>query len=223
MEPGDEEAFFDACAQILGDPAMRARWRRRAQAAADFDAPKMVRRYEQVFEAAIERPRCLDAGRPEPEGVAGLRMVCQVRRRALPGAGDVDCDIVLLTRDHDREFGGAEGAMRAFVAATLGQEAAHRQLGGRVRSPAALADMVRLRRARDRWDADVVHVQDSLANDVRLAFASGLRSGRYALTVHDPVPHPGDATPPQGVSLLRRSLRRRAGLVFVHSQAWPRN
>ncbi len=56
VEPGDEEAFFDACAQILGDPAMRAEMAAAGtKAAADFDAPKMVGRYEQVFEAAIEK------------------------------------------------------------------------------------------------------------------------------------------------------------------------
>lgn len=134
------------------------------------------------------------------------------------GLADLDCEVVLLTRDHDREFGGDPGAMRLFVAQALGGTAQHLELGGRVRSPSAIGDLIRLRGVCRRWGADVVHVQDFLANDVRLAFASGLKTGRYALTVHDPVPHPGDATPSRMVSILQRALRRRAGLVFVHSR-----
>lgn len=135
------------------------------------------------------------------------------------GLADIDCEVVFLTRDHDREFGGDSGAMRAFVAQALGEEAQHLELAGRVRSPSSIGELIRLRSACKRWSADVVHVQDSLANDVRLAFASGLTSGRYALTIHDPVLHPGDATPSRGIRILRRVLRQRAGLVFVHSRA----
>jgi glycosyltransferase involved in cell wall biosynthesis len=52
---GDEEAFTVACGEVLGDPELRERL---AQAARDgsteFDAAKMVRRYEAVLEAAVE-------------------------------------------------------------------------------------------------------------------------------------------------------------------------
>lgn len=52
---GDEDAFLEACASLLGDEEMRARASQAAErAAGEFDAPKMVRRYEEVFEAAIE-------------------------------------------------------------------------------------------------------------------------------------------------------------------------
>jgi glycosyltransferase involved in cell wall biosynthesis len=135
------------------------------------------------------------------------------------GLSELDCEVALLTRDHDQEFGGDPGAMRSFVGQMLGEERQHLELGGRVRSLSEIPDLIRLRSACTRWSADVVHVQDSLANDFRLAFASGLKSGSYALTVHDPVPHPGDATPPRGIRLLRRALRRKAGLIFVHSHA----
>ena len=50
-----EDAFVEACAQVLGDADLRVRMiKAAAEAAADFDATKMVQRYEQVFEAAIE-------------------------------------------------------------------------------------------------------------------------------------------------------------------------
>lgn len=128
------------------------------------------------------------------------------------------CDVTLLTRDHDQEFGEEPGAMRAFVDHELGG-GRHLELAGRVRSPGAARDALALRRECRRRRPDVVHVQDSVASDVRLAFVSRLRRGSYALTVHDPTPHPGDAIPPRTVRKLREALRRRAGLVFVHSDA----
>jgi glycosyltransferase involved in cell wall biosynthesis len=135
------------------------------------------------------------------------------------GLADVGCEVDLLTRDHDQEFGDAPGAMRSFVAATVEGQVDHLELGGRVRSRSGAGRMVRLGRARRRWDPDVVHIQDSVANDMRLALASGVPRGRYAITVHDPVPHPGDSVSPRPIRLLRRQLRRRASLVIVHSQA----
>ncbi len=52
---GDEEAFTAACGKLLGDPALRERFRAAARAGAmEFDAGLMVRRYETVLEAAIE-------------------------------------------------------------------------------------------------------------------------------------------------------------------------
>jgi glycosyltransferase involved in cell wall biosynthesis len=55
VPPGDEGAFADACERVLDDPQLRARMAESARrAAAEFDAGKMVRRYEEVLEAAIE-------------------------------------------------------------------------------------------------------------------------------------------------------------------------
>jgi glycosyltransferase involved in cell wall biosynthesis len=52
---GDDRAFAEACEKLLGDPALRARMGESAlRSAAEFDAGRMVRRYEEVFEAAIE-------------------------------------------------------------------------------------------------------------------------------------------------------------------------
>jgi glycosyltransferase involved in cell wall biosynthesis len=52
---GDEGAFLEACARVLGDEDLRARIREAdAQAAPRFDAEEMVRRYAQVLEAAVE-------------------------------------------------------------------------------------------------------------------------------------------------------------------------
>jgi glycosyltransferase involved in cell wall biosynthesis len=135
------------------------------------------------------------------------------------GLAELGCDVTLLTRDHDLEFGGEAGARREFLRAALGDSASRLELSGKVRDARHLAGAIRLRRAIGRRPPEVVHVQDSLANDIGLALAARLRTDRYALTVHDPVPHPGDAVPAHGVRSLRRLLRRRAGLVFVHSEA----
>jgi glycosyltransferase involved in cell wall biosynthesis len=133
------------------------------------------------------------------------------------GLAGLGCEVALMTRDHDQEFGGEPGAMGAFVRAELGEEVRQLELGGRVSDPGRLGDLWRMRRDLRRWRPDFVHVQDSLANDPRLALAAGIPPRRYALTIHDPVPHPGDAVPPRTTHLARRLLRRRAGLVFVHS------
>ena len=133
------------------------------------------------------------------------------------GLADAGCPVVLLTRDHDLEFGGEPGAMRAFVAATTGGRVQHRILPGRVRDPGGLRALGRLRRSLARFAPEVVHVQEAVTNDPRLLLAAAARPRRYALTVHDPTPHPGDL-----VSGARRlgagRLMRSAGLVFAHSE-----
>ncbi len=133
------------------------------------------------------------------------------------GLADSGCEVVLLTRDHDIEFGGRPGAMREFVAAELGGRGRHVELGGRVRDPSKLREMIRLRRQLRRWSPDVVHVQDSLTHDMRLAVAAGYPWRRYAVTVHDPAPHPGDPQPSARIRFVRHSLRRGADLLFSHS------
>lgn len=133
------------------------------------------------------------------------------------GLADSGCEVVLLTRDHDLEFGGEPGAMREFVAATLDGRGRHVEIGGRVRDPSRLREMMRVRRQLRGWKPDVVHIQDSLTHDMRLAVAGGYPWRRYALTVHDPAPHPGDPQPTTRIRLVRRSLRRHADLIFSHS------
>jgi glycosyltransferase involved in cell wall biosynthesis len=135
------------------------------------------------------------------------------------GLADLGCEVVLLTRDHDKEFADEPGAMQSFVKETLEGRAIHLEMGGRVRDLSRLGDLARLRGICRRWEPEVVHVQEDLCNDVRLAVVAGLARGRYALTVHDPVPHPGDQEPSARIRVLERALRRRASLIFVHSLA----
>ena len=134
------------------------------------------------------------------------------------GISDAGCEVTLLSRDHDLEFGGEPGAMEEFVRTTLGDGPSHAELRGRVRDMERLPAVVSLRRRLHGWQPDIVHIQDSLPHDMRLAVAAGFPRRRYALTVHDALPHPGDLAPSRRVRLIRRELRRHAGLVFVHSQ-----
>jgi hypothetical protein len=89
------------------------------------------------------------------------------------GLADAGCEVILLTRDHDIEFGGEPGAMKEFVAETLEGKARHLELEGRVRDLSRLRDVARLRRRLGHWGPEVVHVQDSLTHDMRLAVAAG--------------------------------------------------
>jgi alpha-maltose-1-phosphate synthase len=126
-------------------------------------------------------------------------------------------DVALLTRDHGLEFGGSPQVAEEFVRGAIGPGAL-RTIRDRVRSPRGWAQTVELRRELKRREPDVVHVQESIGNDLRLLVAAGVRRGRFALTVHDPVRHPGDKTSSR-IVWLNRALVRAAGLIFVHGEA----
>jgi glycosyltransferase involved in cell wall biosynthesis len=127
-------------------------------------------------------------------------------------------DVAMVTRDHDLEFGGRLGAASAFVAVAAGPAVRQHVIPGRVRSRHGAAATIRVRRAVHQFDPDVVHLQASIANDIRLILASGAHRHRFALTVHDPVRHPGEAVS-LPARLGNRALIREAGLLFVHAQA----
>ncbi|MBK5218724.1 MAG: glycosyltransferase family 4 protein [Thermoleophilia bacterium] len=126
--------------------------------------------------------------------------------------------VALLSRDHDQEFGDRPGGAAKFVAEATSPAVRHYSIPGRVRSPRALVDALRVGRTVRRFGADVVHLQESIGNDVRLVLASGARPRRFALTIHDPVRHPGEDVARSSV-LGNRALVRTAGLIFVHATA----
>lgn len=142
------------------------------------------------------------------------RIYCAMLAGALDQAG---ADVTMLTRDHDLEFGGVPGASAAFIE----REAPGvdlRLLSGRVRSPGGWRRALALRRELGHDRDTVVHLQEATVNDLRLLTAAPPRRGRFALTVHDPVHHPGDRGDVTGPP-IERLLRRRAGLIFIHSEA----
>ncbi|HEY2637368.1 MAG TPA: glycosyltransferase family 4 protein, partial [Solirubrobacteraceae bacterium] len=134
------------------------------------------------------------------------------------GLADAGAEAVLLTRDHDLEFGGQAGALRDHARAVLGPDVPHLVLPGRPRQLGPYREAIRLRRSLHRFAPDVVHLQSSVVNDPRLVLVAGARPGRYALTVHDVTRHPGD---PEASGLRRRleeRLVRGAGVTFVHAE-----
>ncbi len=140
------------------------------------------------------------------------------------GLADQGCAVMLLTRDHDLEFGGERGegepgALRRYAEEVLDGAGVHRELPGRLSDLARLRVAVVRRREVRRFRPDVVHLQEAIWNDPRLVLAAAPPQGRFAATIHDPRRHPGDTpdTPLQRVG--RRTLIRRAGLIFVHSEA----
>ncbi len=130
-----------------------------------------------------------------------------------------DCPVSLLCRTHDYEFGGEAGAMRTFAEQRLGGAAERAEIDGRVRDLSALPTAWRARRTARGFAPNVVHLQDSVVDDVRLIGASPLSPSRLAITVHDPSPHPGDTIRSRWKRAVRSRLIRAASLVFVHGDA----
>jgi glycosyltransferase involved in cell wall biosynthesis len=135
---------------------------------------------------------------------------------------DHGAEVQILTRDHDLEFGGANGEVAAgtmarWVAEQLDGRGEHLQLPGRIREASALPALLGLHRTLRRRRPDVVHFQDSAAQDARLLAAANVRSRRYAVTIHDVSQHPGDKVRGRRTAWVRKQLIANAGLLFVHS------
>ena len=126
-------------------------------------------------------------------------------------------DVTMITRDHDLEFGGVPGAATAFVRETIGPDVRLRLIEGRVRSVGGWRQALAARRESRRGGNRVVHLQDSVGNDFRLLVAASPRPLRYAITIHDPVRHPGDQDRTPGTR-WNRPLVRHAALTFVHAE-----
>ena len=124
--------------------------------------------------------------------------------------------VALVTRDHAEDFGGDREAMRTEVTARLGADAPVWWLPGRVRDRSAVAATRGIASAVRRFSPDVVHAQDSVVHDPRLLWAAHVRPRRFAVTVHDPHPHPGDIEPSIRARASREALLAAARLVFVH-------
>ena len=142
--------------------------------------------------------------------------------RLARGLADAGAEVMLLSRDHDLEFGGEAGqqepgGQRRYVAALFDGAGAHVQLPARVRDLRALPALRARRREVSAFAPQVVHVQEGVWNDPRLLAVAGARPRRYAITVHDPTLHPGDLPDSRAQRIGRRELIGRAGLIFAHS------
>lgn len=172
----------------------------------------------------------MSEARQRPRVVLACDFFLRYTSMLAAGMERAGAEVAMLTRDHDQEFGDVQGAAAEFVAAATTPAVRRVVVPGQVRSPRGLAGALAARRAIRRFAPDVVHLQASIGNDIRLIFASGARPRRFALTVHDPVRHPGEYVA-RTASLGNRALVRSAGLIFVHAAAlrdelvrfaWPR-
>lgn len=119
-------------------------------------------------------------------------------------------EVELLCRTHALEFGNS-AKERARVLDEL-DGVSYREFPGRVSSPRSVAHVIRLRRVIRAWAPDVVHAHDN--SDPRLlAIAAGLTR---VVTVHDPVPHPGQPTPSRIEDAVRRRWITGSAAVVVH-------
>ncbi len=133
---------------------------------------------------------------------------------ALARAG---ADVLLLCREHAHEFGGDAGERDATLSEPYTAGVRIVQLPGRLWEAPGARALGAVRRAVRRLAPDVVHAHDGA--DVRaLAVLAGLPT---VLTLHDPLPHPGQPVPPWHKRWLlhgsRDAWRRRARVIVVHS------
>jgi glycosyltransferase involved in cell wall biosynthesis len=159
----------------------------------------------------------MSGGEGLPRAILACDYHLRYDSRLAGGLSRAGAEVTLLTRDHDGEFGGVPGAARSFVEAAIGPDVRLRTIPSRVRDPRGWQRVPGLRRELRR-EGGVVHVQESIGNDPRLLIAAGARPGRFALTVHDPVRHPGDSDS-RWAFLTNRALVKSAGLIFIHGEA----
>jgi len=159
-----------------------------------------------------------NSGRAERRVVLACDFFLRYSAMLAGGLSRAGADVAFVSREHDLEFGGRPGAAHEFVAAAVGADVTRRTLAGRVRSPRGWAQALGIRRETRRFAPDVVHLQESICNDLRLLLAARAQRGRFALTVHDPVRHPGDNSS-RWIVRANRALIRSAGLIFVHGGA----
>ncbi len=137
------------------------------------------------------------------------------------GLVESGCQVILLTRERSGEVpidqAGPDG-VRDYVQEVLGNRVRHLMLPGRVRDPSALSALRDARKEVSAFSPDVVHLQESVLDDIRLMVVAGVRRRRYAVTFHDPTPHPGDPIPGFRRRHGERALLARAGVIFVHSE-----
>jgi glycosyltransferase involved in cell wall biosynthesis len=129
-------------------------------------------------------------------------------------------EVVLVCREHPFEFGDDQRERIAAIDSARAAGARVLELPGRLGDPAALPELIRIRRRLARFAPDIVHVHDRV--DPRAWALLPLRAPTV-LTIHDPAPHPG-----QPVARLapkrwlldgsRRAWRARARVVIVHSE-----
>ena len=136
---------------------------------------------------------------------------------ALAGTG---AQVVLMCREHPFEFGDDEQERSAAIDSARSAGVTVLELPGRLWDPAAVPELIAIRRQVSRFSPDIVHVHDRV--DPRALALLPFRAPTV-LTIHDPAPHPGQpvarlAPKRWALEASRRAWRARARVVIVHSE-----
>ncbi|MEA2147445.1 MAG: hypothetical protein QOG59_3032 [Solirubrobacteraceae bacterium] len=138
---------------------------------------------------------------------------------ALAGAG---ADVLLLCREHAHEFGGDDTERERAMALARERGVEILTIPGRLSDPRAIGALPRLHARLRRFAPDVVHAHDGADPRALPLLARRSRGPVLVLTVHDPLPHPGQAVPALRKRWLlhgsRDAWRSRARLLVVHSE-----
>jgi alpha-maltose-1-phosphate synthase len=130
--------------------------------------------------------------------------------RSLAHAGQ---DVSMLVRAHALEFGGSMDERRRALEDLRVDGVRQFVIPGRIRSPAAVPAMVKVRRRLHTWQPHIVHVHEN--HDPRLlAVTHGYRT---VFTVHDPVEHLGARAFTRRDAWVANQWLRRAERIVVHA------
>jgi glycosyltransferase involved in cell wall biosynthesis len=130
------------------------------------------------------------------------------------GLSEAGADVRVLCRDHLQEFGGDHDEWEAAIGALERGGVGVEVVSGRAASPRAAWSLARQGRRLARWRPDIVHAHPN--HDPWLL---ALTRGRpTVLTVHDPLPHPGQRALPPVKRRLDRAWMARAAGYFVHGE-----
>jgi glycosyltransferase involved in cell wall biosynthesis len=128
---------------------------------------------------------------------------------------DGGAEVTLLCRDHAREFDDRSTERLQLLDGLRSHGVEVLVLRGRTSSPSGWAATVPLRRRIDERRPEIVHAQ---ANYEPRLLALSLRHPTV-LTVHDPVPHPGQPGLGRAQQSVSRLWLRRADRIIVHGEA----
>jgi glycosyltransferase involved in cell wall biosynthesis len=135
--------------------------------------------------------------------------VAEGQAAALSEHGD---DVVLLCRDHALEYGNAAHEREAALRSLRDAGVRILQLSGRRHHPEGTRSVARAMRTVRKWRPDVASVHQN--EDARLLLLS--RHLPLALTIHDPVPHPGHPPPRWIERATSAAWVKSAGCIVVH-------
>jgi glycosyltransferase involved in cell wall biosynthesis len=133
---------------------------------------------------------------------------------------DQGVSTTLVCRDHAKEFGGDSTEYLDAIQRAERSGVTVLRLTGRVRDPKGLRSLAQARSAVARFSPHVVHVHE-LADPRILPMIP--RRVPIVVTVHDPVPHPGQPLLEGGlvgrsIGRLRNGWRGKATALVVHSE-----